>query len=174
VTIAARVREATRADAANIASVHVWSWRRAYRHVFPTSELDAISIDDRARRWDEWLARAEERRATYVVEEDGRIVGFANIGPCRDEDARGLGEVHAIYVLAERWGVGLGRALMAAAVDGLVAAGFDSAVLWVLEDNVRARGFYEAAGWQPDGGVRRGRHLGVETAELRYRIALGR
>jgi hypothetical protein len=42
----------------------------------------------------------------------------------------------------------------AAALAHLVASGFEQAVLWVLEDNARARGFYAARGWT-DGGERR-------------------
>ena len=43
------------------------------------------------------------------------------------------------------------------------------AVLWVLEDNPRARSFYEAAGWSPDGAVKSDERWGVRAPEVRYR-----
>jgi RimJ/RimL family protein N-acetyltransferase len=36
------------------------------------------------------------------------------------------------------------------------SAGFRRATLWVIEENVEARRFYEAAGWRPDGLSKRG------------------
>jgi GNAT superfamily N-acetyltransferase len=35
--------------------------------------------------------------------------------------------------------------------ERLRAEGFDEAVLWVLDDNPRARAFYERHGWAPSG-----------------------
>jgi hypothetical protein len=40
---------------------------------------------------------------------------------------------------------------MSGAVATLTDAGYERAVLWVLEANARARQFYEKAGWAPDG-----------------------
>jgi RimJ/RimL family protein N-acetyltransferase len=55
---------------------------------------------------------------------------------------------------------------------GELHAHYAAAVLWVLDDNPRARRFYEKHGWSPDGATKTGRHLGVDTAEVRYRISL--
>lgn len=87
----------------------------------------------------------------------------------RDEDGAGVGEVTAIYLLDSHWGQGAGRELMAAAVEHLGAAGFTEATLWVLESNARARRFYEAAGWRPDGTVKVDESRGFPLREVRYR-----
>ena len=47
--------------------------------------------------------------------------------------------------------MGHGVALHQAALEHLVARGFDGALLWVLEANTRARSFYVAHGWSADG-----------------------
>jgi ribosomal protein S18 acetylase RimI-like enzyme len=67
---------------------------------------------------------------------------------------------------------GHGRALLAAGVDALVAAGQVAVVLWVHPDDHRARRFYEAAGWRSDEVFRQAEILGVEVAEVRYRRRL--
>lgn len=48
------------------------------------------------------------------------------------------------------------------------ADGFVRATLWVVSDNPRARRFYEAAGWAPDGTTRREDLLGSPVDEVRY------
>jgi hypothetical protein len=56
---------------------------------------------------------------------------------------------------------------MASALEAL--RGYPSATLWVLEDNLRARRFYEREGWILDGGRRDEAFLGVTVPEVRYR-----
>ena len=51
------------------------------------------------------------------------------------------------------------------------AAGFELAILRVLEDNERGERFYRAAGWEQD-GRRVDIFQGARRAELRYASAL--
>jgi ribosomal protein S18 acetylase RimI-like enzyme len=95
------------------------------------------------------------------------VVGFVSVGACREADADG--ELFAIYVDPDHWGSGLGRELIAAGEERLRDLGLEDSVLWVLEDNPRARRLYERAGWRTDGGRRLVTFLGVEVSEVRYR-----
>jgi GNAT superfamily N-acetyltransferase len=101
----------------------------------------------------------------------GDVVGFSHVGPARGEPAE-VGELYAIYVVPEAWGVGVGRALMAESLARLRSEQFPAAILWVLEDNPRTRRFYELAGWAADGGVKDEEWLGTTIREVRYRIDL--
>jgi ribosomal protein S18 acetylase RimI-like enzyme len=150
--------------------VHVRTWQAAYEHVFGAKRLSAIDLPAREERLRQRLAEPERRHDTVLVAEDqGSIVGFTSCGESRD--VADEGELYAIYVLPEAWGSGAGPALMAAALATLRAAGFDTASLWVLEDNPRARRFYEREGWAFDGGRREEEFLGVPVTEARYRIS---
>jgi GNAT superfamily N-acetyltransferase len=160
------IRQATPDDSDSIALVHVRTWQEAYGHVFPPEQLAGISVEERTRAWRSMLERFSR---TYVAEVDGEVVGFASAGPSRDEDGEGVGELYAIYVHPDHWGSGAGRELATSADDALRAEGYTMAILWVLDDNPRARRFYEAGGWRLDGATRVGTHLGVETREVRYR-----
>ncbi|GGT26686.1 GNAT family N-acetyltransferase [Nonomuraea spiralis] len=62
--------------------------------------------------------------------------------------------------------------LVAEAVAALSRAGYRQAVLWVLDANVRARRFYEAAGWHDDGVVKDDDSRGFVLTEIRYRRPL--
>ena len=159
------VRPARREDAAAIADVHVRTWQAAYEHVFGDKRLAGIE-DRRRAEWEERLADPQPGRHVFVAEESERITGFVSLGDSRD--APGKGELLAIYVLPESWGSGAGPALMATALEAL--RGYSSATLWVLEDNPRARRFYEREGWIVDGGRRDEEILGMTVTEVRYRI----
>lgn len=63
----------------------------------------------------------------------------------------GWGEVVSLYLLPSHMGRGLGRQLLAAALDALRRRGFPRAYLWVLEENRAARRFYERFGLRAGG-----------------------
>jgi GNAT superfamily N-acetyltransferase len=161
------VRTATERDADAIESIRVRAWRVAYRHVFPPAELDAMPID--ATRWRERLAEPPTGWTTLVATRENAVVGFTALGPSRDGAA--VGELYAIYVDPDDWSTGAGRALIQATEDVLAQA-YGEATLWVLEENPRARHFYESFGWAPDGGRQLFERYGVRAPELRYRKTL--
>jgi GNAT superfamily N-acetyltransferase len=158
------VRPATVDDARTIETIRVYTWRAAYRHVLPAEELDALPIDET--RWAQRIAEPPAGWGIFVAEDEGRVIGFAGIGPSRDE--HGLGELYAIYVRPSRWSTGAGRALILRAEEEL-AEQYAEATLWVLEDNPRARRFYERAGWTADGARKAEERFGVRAPEVRYR-----
>ena len=79
--------------------------------------------------------------------------------------------LRAFYVDPESWGTGLGRALIVEA-ERRLAERHTVATLWVLDGNVRARRFYEAGGWRPDGAERRDRVWGATVDEVGYHKTL--
>jgi GNAT superfamily N-acetyltransferase len=160
------IRIATGADADAIEAVRVRGWQTAYRHVFPPAELDAMPVDGARLR--PRLEKPPPGWATLVAQDDG-VIGFATIGPSRDET--GLGELYAIYVDPSAWSTGTGRELLLRA-EAELRRYYAVATLWVLEDNPRARRFYELGGWVPDGTRKAEDFLGVRVAEVRYRKEL--
>jgi GNAT superfamily N-acetyltransferase len=164
------VRPATGSDADGIARAQERAWQSAYRHVFPVEELDRGGFI-RPALWRERLEHPPPGWTTFVAADadGGSVLGFASVGPSRDE--RGLGELYAIYVHPDWWGTGAGVALIARGEAELRAI-YREATLWVLEDNPRARSFYETAGWAPDGATKAHERWGVRAAEVRYRKRL--
>jgi L-amino acid N-acyltransferase YncA len=165
------VRDAMPSDAERIAQIHVGSWQQAYRTLLPDEFLDALSVPRRVELWTGLLAEGRDPPThVWVVERAGVALGFAHAQTSRDDDAApGTGEVTSIYLLAEAWGAGAGRALMSEGLAWLGTSGFRVATLWVLEGNQRARRFYEAGGWAVDGARKTEQWGDVEIAEVRYR-----
>jgi L-amino acid N-acyltransferase YncA len=160
------VRRATDADARAIAEIRIETWRATYAGIVPQAMLDRMDVDRTVVGICGLIAGDTH---VLVIEADGKIAGYAFVAAARDEDAAGLGEVEAIYVRPEAQGRGLGGRLMDAAIADLGEQGFQTSVLWVLTDNAPARGFYEHAGFRPDGAARDLDFDGEQVQEIRYR-----
>lgn len=106
----------------------------------------------------------------------GEIVGYASYGPERGLDRaprtrrgsqhareNGRAELYALYVAPGWWSTGTGRALMQQVLEETRREGFPRIVVWVLEQNARARRFYERAGFRPQGRSHVLHELGAVT-----------
>jgi threonine dehydratase len=168
------VRPLRRADAEALGAIHARAWQAAYRDLLPDQYLAGLTPEQRAAHWTDVLGREPRPRGARLgLERDGRLVGFILVGAAAGDVATRTGEVYALNVDPDCWGDGVGRALLEAGVRHLRDCGFPDAILWVHPGNVRARRFYEAAGWHHDGIDRRQEVLGVLVDETRYRRALG-
>ena len=153
-----RIREAVPADAGPMARVHIDTWRTAYAGIVPAGHLVGLSYHDREARWVHILTRDQPAECNVVAEtQGGEIVGFAGGGPEREGDRTYLGELYAIYLLQEHQRKGAGRRLVFAVARRLLSVGFNSMLVWVLEDNRPARRFYESLG---------GEQVGRKTIEI--------
>ncbi|OFW67259.1 MAG: hypothetical protein A2Z12_05975 [Actinobacteria bacterium RBG_16_68_21] len=168
------IRPATPADVAAVARVQVASWEAVYRGLMPDAVIDSFAVESRTEQWTRFLAAERADRIALVADHDGEVVGMASLGASRDpsHDPVAVGELQAIYVAPDHWDHGHGRDLMDAAITWLRSRGFTEAFLWVLTGNTRARRFYEAAGWQPD-GIRIEVLAGGSLEETRYRVRVG-
>lgn len=161
------IRAAHLDDAQAIARIQVLAWQAAYRGLMPQSYLDGLDVEQRAEYWRRGLSRSHERDPILVVEADGEVVAFAAIGPASDTEAA-EGELYAINVRPEYWGQGVGDALLHHVHNALAGLGHQTAMLWVLPGNQRARRFYERRGWQADGTERTAAVFEVTVPEVRY------
>ena len=107
----------------------------------------------------------DESKGLLVAEQDGHLAGFSMLAASYDES---WGEVLAIYASPDHWGVGVGYELMAASVEWLQEQGYQRAMLMVLEDNSRARTFYERQGWSLGRRIRIENIGGRDLTEVRY------
>ncbi|MET4921890.1 GNAT family N-acetyltransferase [Streptomyces sp. PSRA5] len=187
------VRTMTVEDCDAVAAVRIGGWRWAYAGMMPGAYLDAMSVEENAARLRDRLTGAESTESTestkgtestqgteagagthrtavnLVAERDGTVVGWACVGPRRNQDVPDTtGELYALYVRPEHISTGVGRALTEAFVERATTDGFSRLVLWVLKENARARRFYEKAGFTPDGAQESLDVGGVRVPEVRY------
>jgi GNAT superfamily N-acetyltransferase len=148
-----KIRSGIPDDIPGVSRVYVESWRTTYQDLAPPAFVDGISEASASKIFQESLGSSAHSYFMNVVEQDGRIVGFADGGKERSHPERGIGELYAIYLLKEVQGQGIGRALFEASRASLRQAGMDRMVVWVLEESP-ARKFYEALGGKLLPGVK--------------------
>lgn len=166
------VRAAEPSDSSAIARIHVLTWRAAYRGHIPDGVLDTLDINQRTTFWRKRLAKPPGW--VFVAELNRTAVGFCDLIPARDQDAdpTRVAEIAAIYVLAEHWRKGLGRALCCRALAEAKAHNHTSVTLWVLASHSPARVFYECLGFTVDGATKIDKISGADLPQVRYHIPL--
>jgi ribosomal protein S18 acetylase RimI-like enzyme len=92
----------------------------------------------------------------FVAESGGGVFGMAvSMQGLADDGAgppiRGLCHVGAVFVRPERWGEGVGGALVDAVLVEARSRGYDRAQLWTHTDNTRAHRLYESRGFRRTG-----------------------
>jgi GNAT superfamily N-acetyltransferase len=141
------VRQAHIDDVAEMAAVHVQSWRETYRGLMPDSVLDdPDSIDRRIRMWTTVVSETGRGHRAAVALHDGGVIGIAMTGPPLDEDATWERQLMVLYLLAQHQGSGIAVPLVNEVLDRATPA-----ALWVADPNPRAQAFYEKVGFVRDG-----------------------
>ena len=149
-------------DRTALSRIYEESWRWAYRGIVPQDYLDAIPAG-------RWAGLFDAPGIHTLVALDGdRYAGTSKFAASRFPEYAGEGEIISLYLLPEYTGRGYGRALLEAAAGGLAELGFSDVFLWVLEENRRARRFYEQAGFAFAGDVREDEIGGKSLREVRY------
>jgi ribosomal protein S18 acetylase RimI-like enzyme len=160
------IREANHQDAAEIANVHINSWREAYVGLLPQEFLDdrPLFFKNRYQLWKK--VTRDEEQVTFVAEcSENGIVGFVNGKTARDPEYKDHAEVYAIYLLKKYHHQGLGFQLLKNYFDVFKARGFTKAYLWVLDGNPTIE-FYKKAGGVYKGHSKEENLAGQKMTEL--------
>jgi ribosomal protein S18 acetylase RimI-like enzyme len=152
-----RVRTATPADAERIAVVARESCEAAYEGLLDDPALlETVRSDGYTDEIREFLRAVPEAAGLRydVVETEGRVEGFAHyrFAPAETDSFVGSTEclLHSLYVAPDRWGEGLGSALVDAS-DGRLPDRLSALVLGVLKRNEVGTSFYESSGFERRG-----------------------
>ena len=142
-----RIRRANLADAGAIARIQVDTWRTTYPGIVPAEHLANLSYRDGGSWWESVLSKDRPAVRIFVAQNHGgEVIGFGGGGRERQGNPTYLAELYFVYVLVENQGRGLGRRLVSAVAERLLADGLSSMLVWVLKDNHAARSFYESLG----------------------------
>lgn len=165
------IRYATRGDSEILAHINAKSFQVAFRGIIPDNVLeDKFSYKSLLGRFG--LELEERTTENSIIFKDGKPVGMQTFA--RDDDTeRDETEIDIwrIYVLPEYWGSGVGKELILWGLSELKTKGYKKVALWVVDENERARTFYEKVGFSHDGEIRV-INPGKEINELRYSMEI--
>jgi ribosomal protein S18 acetylase RimI-like enzyme len=147
------IRRATAADAEALAELGARTFSDTFAHLYPPADLAHFLAEAYG------VARtradlADPRKASWLVEDAGRAIGYALAGPCalpHAEVTPASGELKRIYFLKDHQGGGLGRRLFAEVMAWLQADGPRDVWIGVWSENYGAQRFYARHGFEKVG-----------------------
>jgi L-amino acid N-acyltransferase YncA len=138
------IRVATRADMPTIVGIYNW----AINQTFATIDSEPLSAEEAAAWWDE---RASQRM-TLVAEDDGDVVGWAQLLPWRQ---RGFEVVEdLVYVDPVHQKRGVGRELLSEAIEAARSTGCRTIVASVAADNTPGLKLHQSLGFETVGTLK--------------------
>jgi ribosomal protein S18 acetylase RimI-like enzyme len=152
-TIAPRIRRATTADAALLASLG----RRSFDEAFtPTNDAQSMSeyMESAFSHEIQSAELADPTSYFFLAEIEGIAAGYAMLRVGAVEDGvtgENPIELVRLYALQDWVGRGIGPALMQTCLDEAIALGHDVMWLGVWEFNPRAQAFYRKLGFREVG-----------------------
>lgn len=147
--------------------IHAQSWQQAYKGIISDEYLARITPQKQA----ELFAKiVNSGMADYFIfRVNGESAGMAALCKDREEVDEKYGEISAIYFLSQFWGHDYTHQAMRFCLERLRENGCQIITIWVLQDNIRARKFYEKFGFAVD--AKKEINIGEPLIEVRYRKA---
>ena len=157
------IRKAQMQDLSRIAEIIVFGKRVAYRSIFQDdngsfNELQVLKLADTYRSNQTLLA-------DMLVYDDGIVKGVLNRKVLRKDV-----EICELYVEPFFKGMGIGSKLFEYAINEAKDVGKKKLFLWVIEENLSARKFYEAHGFRAIGETCV--IEGTDKLDMRYELVL--
>ena len=149
-------------DKMTISRIYEESWKYAYKGIIPQDYLESLPEG-------RWVANLENSNGgTLVCVDNGRIVGTSSFCESRFNQFKGWVEIISIYILPDYMGRGFGKVFFDSVIVELKKMGYRNIFVWVLEENLRARKFYEKEGFVMTDVYLDDNIGGKDVREIRY------
>jgi phosphinothricin acetyltransferase len=141
------VRDASEQDAAACAAIYA----QYVTDTAITFETEPPTAEEMAER----IAAAQANHAWFVLEDGGRVVGYAYGGPFHRRAAYRWATEVSVYLERGRTGTGAGRALYEALLERLASRGYRIAIGVMALPNDASVGLHRALGFEDVATLRR-------------------
>lgn len=141
------VRKKERNDCKDIAHIVTIVWPEIYRGIINDTFLDNLLNTEKQRAENSYNNFDENDNHCFVLEIDGNVVGFVNVGISDDKSYNDLGEIFAIYIYKEYHGFGFGKMLIQRGIDELKQLSCKKMIIGCLDGNP-SNEFYKHLGGQ--------------------------
>lgn len=149
------IREAQRADAEEIAFVHLTTWKTNYKGIIAQAYLDNLSFENRLDLRNKIFDNSSGIHLVATFK--NKVIAFYDANHYRFHENQRIsadqlkrrnekGEIYAIYILQEHQHLGIGSALFQKGRSRMKEIDLIPFAAWVLKDNHHAISFYEKMG----------------------------
>lgn len=139
------IRKMERKDCKEVTHVVTVAWNETYKGIVPDEFLKGLYFNEEQRAINSYDNFNENDNHQFVLEVDGKIVGFVNVGSTDENDYNNCGELHAIYIINGYKGYGYGKELYNAGVNELKLMGYNKMIIGCLVGNP-SNDFYKHIG----------------------------
>ena len=142
------VRRAVPGDEEILARIQTESWKSGFAGILPPDVLERSTNVEKARKM--YVSVLEGGIGEgWILSLDGQPRAIAFWSRSREEDLPEYAELICIHSLQDTWRKGLGSVLIRQVFDRMREEGYRKVMLWVFEENRRARKFYQHFGMNP-------------------------
>jgi len=138
------IRTATRKDLPAIMGIYNW----AINQTFATIDPEPLSREEGAAWWDDHASRI----LTLVAEDDGDVIGWAQLLPWRQRGYEVVEDL--VYVDPVYQKKGVGRELLSRAIDAARSTGCRTIVASVAADNGAGLRLHQSQGFEVVGTIK--------------------
>lgn len=142
-------RDGLPADAARVRATYLESFDAIFKHLYSPEDYGSFIAGQSEAAFRDQLE--DPAYAFRLAEHDGRLIGFAKLGPPSlpyDPAGRTCVELRQLYLLEDAKGTGVATVLMDWVIAEATRRGAAEIWLSVFSDNPRARRFYARYGFE--------------------------
>jgi predicted acetyltransferase len=140
-----KIRKKERKDCFEVAHVVTLAWNETYKGIVSDDFLKGLYLNEKKRANNSYNCFNDSNNHQYVLEVNGKVVGFINVGASNDKDYEYYGEIFAIYIINEYKGKGYGKELIKVGIEELKQMGFTKMIIGCLDGNT-SNEFYKHLG----------------------------
>lgn len=129
------IRRQEKNDCSGIAHVVTLAWNEAYKDIVSRDFLDNLYVTEHDRADEAYKKFNKRYNHQFVLDDNGEVVGFVNVGRAFDEEFDGYGEIFALYIINGYKNKGYGEELFKTGISELKDMGFDKVIVGCLENN---------------------------------------
>lgn len=141
-----KIRKVQAGDEKVLAYIQTKSWKAAFCDILSAEMLKKCTeITGNEEMYQNVIENNLANGSILTVDEIPHCIAFW--GRCRDVKYSECAELICIHSLRDKWNKGFGTRMMQHILAEIKDAGYKKVVLWVFEQNIRARNFYEKQGF---------------------------
>ncbi|MDE6906197.1 MAG: GNAT family N-acetyltransferase [Lachnospiraceae bacterium] len=157
------IRQAHLQHMKDLAVIQTNSWKDSFSQILSPKTIKQYTDINTCMKLLESIYKSQ-KGIFYIALSDNSPCGEAFW--CTGAEIAESAEIISFHVAKDFWGTGLGKVFMQKIINDIRIQKKHSIYLWVFQENIRARKFYEKAGFYTDNCIRKSKLDNVP--EIRY------